>query len=179
MASLLGAVLVLSAIALLGEYTKPRGQLLLNALALGGVCLAALPPSALLGRRGWKALGLAGLLAAFACFALVTVGIWMTPGPDAFWKAAAIASVLAATAFLASLCVLSERDQTASSRIVLSLSLGATFLASLMSVLGILYEVTAAPHWWTMVLVVLASIIGLLVRLAARGARRARTNVGR
>ena len=34
---------------------SPEGQLLLNALALGGVCLAALPPSALLGRRGWKA----------------------------------------------------------------------------------------------------------------------------
>ena len=179
MASLLGAASVLSAIALLGEYTKPRGQLLLNALVLGGACLAALPPSALLGRRRWRALGLAGLLAASACFALVTVGIWMTPGPDAFWKAAAIASVLAATAFLASLCVLSERDQTAFSRIVLLLLLGATLLASLMSVLGILYEVTAAPHWWTMVLVVMAPIFGLVVRLVARAIRHARTNVGR
>ena len=104
----------------------------------------------------------------------------MTPGPDAFWKAAAIASVLAATAFLASLCVLSEKDRTAFSRIVLLLLSGGNLVwRALMSVLGILYEVTAAPHWWTMVLVVMAPIIGLVVRLVAKGIRHARTSVDR
>ncbi len=170
------SVLVLLAIILLGEYTRTRGQLLLTALVLAVDCLSALPSSALYHRGRWALLGVSGTLTAGACFGLVVLGIWLTPSPDAYWKAAAIASVLAATTFFASLCVQIDGRQTAFFRIVLLLSLGAVILASLMSVCGILFEVTAAPHWWTMVLAMLAVALGAVTLLLARVTARAQTN---
>ena len=121
-------------------------------------------------------MGVSGTLTAGACFSLVVLGIWLTPSPDAYWKATAIASVLAGTTFFASLCVQIDGRQTAFLRIVLLLSLGAIILASLMSVCGILFEVTAAPHWWTMVLATLAASLGAATLLSAKVTARAQAN---
>ena len=95
-AALVAAFLVIVAMALLGEYTKARGQLLLTFLVLVPFCLSAIPPSTLLRRGRFQPVGWAGLLTIGVGFMLVATGIWATPGSDAFWKTAAIVSIVAA-----------------------------------------------------------------------------------
>ena len=89
------AVLVIVAMVLLGEYTKTGGRLFLTALILAGFCLSALAPSVLYRRQRFRPLATVGILAAAVGFILVATGIWATPDSDAYWKTAAIASILA------------------------------------------------------------------------------------
>ena len=160
LASLAASALVVLAMVLLGEYTRTRGQVLLTLLVLAACCLATITPAALVRQRRWTSVGAAGMLTAAACFVVVTVGIWATPDPDAFWKAAAIVSVLAAGGFYASLCLLFQTYGRVWPRLLLLAPLGMTSLVLLMSVAGVLYEVTAAPHWWTVVIAVLLAMCG-------------------
>ena len=106
LAGLLAAALVIAAMALLGEYTKTRGRLLLTALTLTAFCASAIAPSALLQRQRFQAAAMGGFVASGAGFILLATGIWVTPDSDAYWKATAIASILAASTFLSSLVLL-------------------------------------------------------------------------
>ena len=74
--ALAASLLVIVAMAILGEYTKTRGRLLLTFLVLASFCLSAIPPSALLRRRRLLPVAWTGLVASVAGFVLVAVGIW-------------------------------------------------------------------------------------------------------
>ena len=156
------AVVIVLVMVLLGEYTKTRGQMLLTSLVLAGFCLSALPPSALHQRRRYPPLGEAGLMASAAGFVLVATGIWATPNPDAYWKAAAIGSILAAAMFHASLLLLLPPGR-APAPWVLWASVTATSLTALLSSLGIIFEAGIAGFWWAVVFMIVTALVGGLV----------------
>jgi hypothetical protein len=165
LAGLLAAALVIAAMVLLGEYTETRGRLLLTALALTAFCLSATAPSALLQRQRSQAATIGGLVASGAGFILVATGIWITPDSDAYWKATAIASILAASAFLISLLLLPELDRSLAATLSW-IALSATLLVALLSLLGILAEVKFPAYWWAVFFALvsaLASSVGVLV----------------
>jgi len=86
----------------LGEYTKTRGRFLLTALVLEGYFFCSLGPAWVAERRSESQLSQAALAAAVVALALLLIGIWGTPNSDAFWKSAAIVTILAvALAYLA------------------------------------------------------------------------------
>jgi hypothetical protein len=163
--ALVAAFLVVVVMALLGEYTKARGQLLLTFLTLAPFCLSAIPSSVLLRRGQYQPVGWAGLLANGAGFILVATGIWATPNADAFWKLAAIASIFAASLFVVSWLLLMTPAKTLVLRLVFMV-MATTALTALLSVVGIIGEIKLAAYWWPVMLLLFASAVGTLILLA-------------
>ena len=163
--ALAAALLVIVAMVLLSEYTKTRGRLLLTFLVLAPFCLSAIPSSALL--RGGRLLPVAwtGLVASGAGFVLVAVGIWATPESDAFWQTAAIVSIAAASSFQSSWLLL-LMPVRAFVRLLLWAVMGVSLMAALVSVAGIIGEITSAAYWWAVFLLVIAGVVGSLALMA-------------
>ena len=159
LASLAAALLVVVAMALLGEYTKTRGRFLLTALSLAGFCAVALAPSALYQRGRHLPVAATGLMVSLLGFLLVAAGTWATPDPYAYWKATAILSILAVSISHASwLLVLEPRRPLA--RAVSWSTLGAASLVAALASLAIILEVKAAPYWWVVSILVIVQIAG-------------------
>ena len=157
--ALVAALLVIVAMVLLGEYTETRGRLLLTFLVLAPFCLSAIPPSALLRRGRLLPVAWTGLVASGAGFVLVVTGIWATPDADAYWKTTAIVSIAAASTFQAGWLLL----LTPVRAFALPLSwavMGASLLAAILSVAGIIGEIRPAAYWWVVFLVILSSAVG-------------------
>ena len=163
--SLAAALLVLLAMAVLGEYTKTRGRLLLTALSLAGFCVLAFP-SAVLASRGRQAvLTVLGVSAAALGFALIVVGLWATPDSDAFWKAASIASIAAAS--IAYSCwVLSFRAQRLAARVAQYAALSVAALVLFLATLAIIVEIREPAYWWAVVLLIIAQALCALAAAA-------------
>lgn len=172
-AAVVAAFLVIVAMALLGEYTKARGQLLLTFLVLVPFCLSAIPPSTLLRRGRFQPVGWAGLLTIGVGFMLVATGIWATPGSDAFWKTAAIVSIVAAALLMSSWLLLMTPAKALVFRLVWTV-MATTVLAASLLVVGIIGEIKLAAYWWPVALLLFASALGTLVSLAVD--RRLQTN---
>ncbi len=159
LASLAAAALVVVVMALLGEYTKTRGRLLLTALSLAGFCLLALAPSALAKRDRYTAIGVGGLAAACLGFLLVAAGTWATPGADAYWKATAIVSIGAVSG--AQLCwLLLLEPRRAPARAAWWTAVGAAGLVPVLTGVAIIVEIKAPPFWWVVFFAIIAQIAG-------------------
>ena len=168
---LAAAVLVVVAMVVLGEYTKTRGRLLLTALTLAGFSLTALGPSALL-RVSFRPVAAAGMSTSLLAFVLVTVGLWATPDPDAYWKATAVASLLAVSLAHLSWMLLLERRGPLATGMSLT-SVAAASLVAILAGTGIILEVRAAPFWWVFSLFVIAQVAtGVAALLAPLVSRR-------
>ena len=94
LASLVGVAVGVIMIATL-EYTKTRGKLLLTTLLGAGFSLTMVAATAMprSGPGPWfrpLAMDAGGV-----ALALMVLGLWATPDPDAFWKATAIVTILA------------------------------------------------------------------------------------
>ena len=174
--ALVAASLVIVAVALLGEYTKARGQLLLTFLVLAPFCLSAIPPSALLRRGRFQPVGWAGLLTSGAGFIMVATGIWATPDADAFWKTAAIVSIAAAALFVASWLLLMTQAKTFVLPLVWA-AMADTALAALLSAVGIIGEIKLAAYWWPVILLLFVSALGTLALLAVNRRRQTNTDI--
>ena len=164
---LVAALLVIVTTVLLGEYTKTWGRLLLTFLVLASFCLSAIPSSALLQRGRLKPVGWAGLAASGAGFILVATGIWATPDADAYWKTAAIASIAAAATFQTSWLLLLT-PVGAIARLLAWSVMGASLLAALLSVAGIIGGADLEGYWWVVFLLVIAGVVGSLALLVRR-----------
>ncbi len=165
LAALVAALLVIVAMVLLGEYTKTRGRLFLTFLVLAPFCLSAVPPSALLRRGRLQPVGWAGLVVSGSGFILVAAGIWATPDSDAYWKTAAIVSILAASLFHISWLLLMAPIRPFVVRLSWTV-MATSSLAALLSVAGIIGEIKPAAYWWAVFLSVFAAVVGSLVLLA-------------
>ena len=153
------------AMAVLGEYTKTRGRLLLTALSLAGFCLLALPPSVLARWGGYPRVAVGGTLVPGFEFLLVVVGMWATPDSDAFWKAAAIISIAAVSG--SHFCwLLLLRARRLPARIARCSALGAAGLVLVLAGLAIIVEIQAAGFWWAVVLLIMIQIAGGLASAA-------------
>ena len=151
--------------AILGEYTKLRGRLLLTALTLAWFSLVALGPSLLRQRSQYPAVAAAGLFSPLLGFLLVTGGTWATPGSDVYWKAAAIVSVLAVSlSYMCWMLLLRSRGM-----VVRAASRAAGAAASLgvvLAGLGIILEVRSPPYWWAFSVIIIVQLTAGLVALA-------------
>ena len=158
-------MLVVVAMALLGEYTKTRGRLLLTALSLAAYCSLALAPSALAHRNKYVLVGTGGLAAAVLGLLLVVVGTWATPGSDAYWKATAIVAIGAVSvAYISGLLLLVP--QAPSARILQLTAIVASALVPVLAWVGIIAEIKAAPFWWAVSLIIVTQITSGLAALA-------------
>ena len=163
--SLAAAVLIALVMAVLGEYTKTRGRLLLTALSLAGFCVFGFPSAVLASRGRHTRLAALGVSAAALGFVLVVVGLWATPDSDAFWKAASIASIAAAS--IAYSCwVLSFRAQRLAARVAQYAALGVAVLVLFLTILAIIVEIRHAAFWWAVVLLIIAQVACVLAAAA-------------
>ena len=163
--SLAAALLVLLAMAVLGEYTKTRGRLLLTALSLAGFCVLAFPSAVLAVRGRHTALAVLGVSVASLGFVLVVVGLWATPDSDAFWKAVSIASIAAASVAY-SCWVLSFRPQRLVAQVAQSAALVVAALVLLLTTLAIIVEIRQPAFWWAVVLLIIAQALCALAAAA-------------
>jgi hypothetical protein len=152
LASLFAALLIVIAIALLGEYTKTRGRLLLSAFILAGFCLTSLGPSTLTVRKTATTFAAAGLIAAAAALGLLMVGLWATPNSDGYWKAAAIVTLLALTLGYSSWTLWRDSPYR-SVRRTAGISAATSLLGTSLACLGIALEIKTPPYWWAFSLV--------------------------
>ncbi|HJN86725.1 MAG: hypothetical protein QF714_01070 [Dehalococcoidia bacterium] len=158
-AALVAALLVLVAMALLGEYTKTRGRLLLTALSLAGFCLVAVAPAALHQRRRYPLAAAGGLAAASVGFMLLVGGTWGTPDSDAYWKTVAVVAIVAVS--LSHVCwLLLLEPQRPSARIARWTAMGSASLVALLAGSAIILEVKAAPYWWAVTVIIIAQVAG-------------------
>ncbi len=164
-ASLAAAVLVVVAMLLLGEYTKPRGRLLLTALSLSAYCLLALPPSVLAQRARYPLASFSGLAAAGLGWLLLIAGAWATPNSDAYWKAAGIVSIEAIS--LSHLCwLLLTPPRVLASRVAWWITAGSASLVPLLAGIGIVAEIKTPHFWWAVVIIIIAQLGGGMVGVA-------------
>ena len=149
MASLTAAVLVVVAMVALAEYTKTRGRLLLTALVLAAYFFSALGPVWLAQRRPVMVVSRVGLAAGAAALLLLLTGIWGTPNSDAFWKSAAIVTLLGLV--LVYLAVVELRQ----GRLTRRFAVKVVVLAAFMACLGIAAGIKWPPYWWVFTLAVI------------------------
>lgn len=157
--SLAAALLVVVAMALLGEYTKTRGRLLLTALSVAGFCLLALAPATLSQRDKYGSIGAAGVAAASLGLLLVVVGTWATPTPDAYWKSTGIVSLVAASlSYLSGLLLLALTSAPA--LIARWAAIAAGGVVPVLAALAIILEIKTRAFWWVVSILVVAEIAG-------------------
>ena len=151
--------MVVVAMALLGEYTKTRGRLLLTALSLAVFCLLALAPSVLAQRDRYTFAGAVGMAAAGLGFLLVAVGTWATPDSDGFWKATGIVSVWAVSvAYISWLLLLNPRRWA--TRAARWIAVAVAGLVPVLATAAIIGEITIAAFWWLVSILIVLQIAG-------------------
>ena len=160
-ASLAAAVLVVVAMALLAEYTKTRGRLLLTALVLAGFFFTSISPAALLSKGKWHAVGLAGLAVSLCAAVLVVTGIWGTPNSDGYWKATAILSLMSA-AFVHTGWMLLLQSRPGPVAALAWAAVGNVTVLTVLSVFGIAIGIKSPPYWWAVTVLALAHVAGLI-----------------
>jgi len=144
----------------LGEYTKTRGRFLLTALVLEGYFFCSLGPAWVSERRSESQLSQSALAATIVALALLLIGIWGTPNSDAFWKSAAIVTILAGV-----LAYLAIRD-VEPGRITGSFQVKAVSLAAGIACIGIAGGINWPPYWWVFTLAFLVWAGAVLVQPA-------------
>lgn len=165
LAALAAALVVVLAMAILGEYTKLRGRLLLTASTLAWFSLVALGPSLLRQRGRYSWVAEAGLFSSLLGFLLVAGGTWATPGSDDYWKAAAIVSVLAVS--LSYVCwVLLLRSRAMMVRAASRAAVAAASLSAVLAGLAIILEVKTSAFWWAFTVIITVQLGAGLVALA-------------
>ena len=147
--SSIAAVMIVIAMVVLGEYTKTRGRFLLTALVLGAYFFSGLGPAWLAQRRPGAPVSGVALVAAAAALLLLLTGIWGTPNSDAFWKSAAIVTLLALV--LAYFAVVDLQQ----GRLTRSFAVKSVAVATVIACLGIAAGINWPPYWWVFTLAVI------------------------
>ncbi len=129
------------------EYNKTRGKLLLTAFLVGGYFLTMLAATGIPtgGPRLWLRAATQSL--ATGALFLLMLGFWGTPDSDAYWKAAALTTLLAMGLVLSGLATRAGLgDQVVR---VLALASAATAGSlTVLGALGIVLEIRMPHYWW-------------------------------
>ncbi|MDA0263043.1 MAG: hypothetical protein O3A93_02020 [Chloroflexi bacterium] len=133
----------------LGEYTKTRGRMLLTAVMFSAYFFVSVGPVWSAQRGGGQRIHRLALAAGAVAMLLLLAGVWGTPNSDAFWKSAAIVTVLALV--LAYLSLL-DREPGALAR---GFAVKAVAAATLLVCVGIAAGITWPPYWWVFTLSVI------------------------
>ena len=151
------ALLIVITIIVIGEYTKTRGRFLLTAVVLMAYSFTSMAPAWSASRRRDSRSGQIALLAASAALLTLLTGIWGTPNSDAFWKSAAIITILGLVSSYAAV-VDAEPD-----RLTGSLSVKVMASATAIACVGIACGINWPPYWWVFTLATLAWVGSMLV----------------
>ena len=154
------AVLIVIAVIVLGEYTKTRGRFLLSALVFESYFFFGLASAWAADKRLESMVARVALVAVVAALSMLLIGIWGTPDSDAFWKSAAIVTILAVVLAYAAVVDV-QPGGLAGSFQVKPIS-----LAALIACIGIAAGINWPPYWWVFTLAVLVWIGALVVPLA-------------
>ena len=162
------AMLVVAAFAIgTLEYTKTRGKLLLTGFLVGGFFLTMLAATRIPAVDLAKWVRWSAQAMATGALFLLLLGLWGTPDSDAFWKSAAIATILAFGLALTGIAgMYSHRGRALGALAKSAVALSALLTA--MSALGVALEIRLAVYWWAFALLVscwLATGVGGLVVL--------------
>ena len=155
--SSVAAVLIVIAIVVIGEYTKTRGRFLLSALMMEGYFFCSLGPVWVWERRPGSLI--AKIAAGFAGFGLflLLIGLWGTPNSDAFWKSAAIVTILAlALSYFAV-------GDVQGGRLSNSIHAKALGLATVIACMGIAAGINWPPYWWVFTLAVIGWVLTTMI----------------
>ena len=174
--SLFAALMVLVAVAVVGEYTKTAGRLLLSALFLAGYCMISLGPAVLTQRSVPRVVPpivpKTGLMFSALAIVLLLAGVWATPNSDGFWKGTGIATILAISFVYASWMHWLDSPVRLARRAADVSATGAVVGITMASV-GIAFELKTPPYWWAFTLIALLWVLsGLFVLLAVFWGRR-------
>ena len=169
--SLLAAVAVVAFMVGTLEYTKMRGRLLLSALLMAGYFLTTLIATGVPkdGAMRWLFAAIFGW--ATLALLLLLFGLWATPDSNEFWKSAAGITFVAFGMSFAGLA-LGLGSGIRSARILAWLSAILAALMTVMTVLGIAFEIGATPYWWGFVLPVMCWLGASVALMALRFWRR-------
>ena len=173
--SLLAAAAVFAFMVGTLEYTKTRGKLLLTAFLVCGYFVTMLASTGIpfAGPRRWLR-GAVQALASCSLF-LLLLGLWGTPDSDAYWKAAATATLASLGLVLAGLATRAGLNDPVVRALALG-SAGAACLLTATGALGIALEISLPLYWWVFGLLVAFWIAdSVAIPLAAYLRRKART----
>ena len=151
------ALLIVITIIVIGEYTKTRGRFLLTAVVLMAYFFTSMAAAWSASRRPDSRVGQVALLAASAALLTLLTGIWGTPNSDAFWKSAAIITILGLVSSYAAV-VDAEPD-----RLTRRLSVKVMASATAIACVGIACGINWPPYWWVFTLATLAWVGSMLV----------------
>ena len=129
------------------EYTKPRGKLMLTAILVAGYFLTMLVATRVPGDGTTPRLREAAQVVATAALFLLMLGLWGTPDSDAYWKAAAIATLLAMGLVLTGMAFRLERSGKAKTTLSLGCA-GSSLVLTVLASFAIALEIKAEPYWW-------------------------------
>ena len=164
--SLVAALMVLVAIAVVGEYTKTAGRPLLSALFLAGYCTTCLGPAVMAQRNALRIVPETGLIFAALAIVLLLAGVWATPNSDGFWKGTGIVTLLAISFVYASWMHWLDSPVLLARRVA-GLSVTGAVVGVTMAGVGIAFELKTPPYWWAFTLIALLWILsGLFVLFA-------------
>ena len=145
------------------EYTKTRGKLLLTAFLVGGYFLTMLAATGVPAVGARQKLRVASQALATAALFLLLLGLWGTPASDAYWKAAAVVTLLAMGMVCSGLSTRAGLGDSVVRSLALTSAVSAGLL-TLMAALAIALEIRTSLYWWVFGLLVvswLASSAGI------------------
>ena len=153
------------------EYTKTRGKLLLTALLVGGYFVTMLAATGIptAGIRQWLRVA-AQCLATGAVF-LLLLGLWGTPDSDAYWKAAAVVTLVTIGLVCSGVATRAGLGDAVVRGFALT-SATAAGLLTLMTALGIALEIRLPLYWWVFGLLVVLWLVASAAIPAAAFLRR-------
>ena len=154
------------------EYTKTRGKLLLTAFLVGGYFLTMLAATGIPAAGIRQYLRVAAQALATGALFLLLLGLWGAPDSDAYWKAAAIATLAAIGLVCSGLSTRAGLGDAVVRGLALT-SATVAGLLTLMTALGIALEIRVPLYWWVFgLLAVLWVAASAAVPVAVFGRRR-------
>ena len=101
-------------------------------------------------------------------YLLVAGGMWGTPDSDAYWKAAGIASIGAASQFQIS-WLLMMRPNNPRAKAAWRTSIAASALVPVVAGIAIIAEIKSTEFWWAVALMIIVQVLsGLSAPLLKR-----------
>ena len=153
------------------EYTKTRGKLLLTALLVGGYFVTMLAATGIPAVQVRRYLRVACQAMATGALFLLLLGLWGTPDSDAYWKAAAVVTLVTIGMVCSGLATRAGLGDAVVRGFALA-SAAAAGALTLMTALGIALEIRIPLYWWVFGLLVVSWLVSTAAIPAAAFLRR-------
>ena len=153
------------------EYTKTRGKLMLTAFLVGGYFVTMLAATRIPGDGARLKMRVSAQAVATLALFLLILGLWGAPDSDGYWKGTAAVTLLGiGMAFFGMVIRVGLAGHTQRGLVVMLTALCVSL--TVMAVVAILFEITAAVYWWVFGLMAVGWLAGAIALAAMRLWRR-------